>query len=312
MSARLLLALLALALAGSAPAAARQLQYGQWNAGPDIVFDYTFEDFDRSRVRVRFPMNVAAIDAADRRFNGYDDAALDSAIDQAVQAYVRRNGGGLDVKMWREGRVLHFSFAGVDEKRIDAVRNGLDAEIDNATRGFFATRLLMLDGKFVLVDYAAVAREFTGVMAPMGKALLAQSAQRDERGRMALALALIQAIPYDTLQSRDIANGFGFITPPTLLKLNRGDCDSKTVALAAIAKHILPQRHFVIVLMPQHAVLGVDLPARPGDRTLAHQGRTYVLMEPAGPASFPVGKMFPISDKMLAEKQVERVIQLLP
>ena len=207
---------------------------------------------------------------------------------------------------------MRFMFSGTDEQRIAQVRRGLSEALDRASHAYFSSHLLRLEGKLVIIDYAAVAREFAASMEPAGRALKAAVGGRDERGQLAAALALIQSIPYDTLQSRDFNNGAGFITPPGLLSINRGDCDSKTVALATIAHHLLPQRRFVIVLMPLHALLGVDIPAQPGDRTLKHDGRTYVLMEPAGPGKFVIGKVFPVSETMIGRGEVERVIQLLP
>lgn len=299
-------------LAMLVPASARQLQYGQWNAGSEVIFDITFEDFDNRRLRLRVAMPVASVRAAEKRFTGFEESDLDAAVDQAMHAYLRRYGANVEVKIERDGRTIRFVFSGTDEKRIEQVRRGLSAEIDRASQAYFAGQLLRLDGKFVLVDYVAVAHEFAQPMAPVARALKGLVFDRDERGQLAAALAMLQSIPYDNLQSRDFNNGAGFVTPPGLLSINRGDCDSKTVALATIAHHLLPGRRFVIVLMPLHALLGVDIPARPGDRTIKHDGRDYVLMEPAGPERFVIGKLFPASEKMIAKGEVQQVIQLLP
>lgn len=300
------------AIAIAAPLGARQLQYGQWNAGSDIIFDITYEDFDNQRLRLRIPMPLAGVRAGERRFTGFEESELDAAVDKAMDDYIRGQGRGVEVKITREGRELRFLFSGTDEARIRQVRQGLLAEIDRATQAYFRSRLLHLDGKLVRVDYAAVAREFAPSMAPAARALKAAVAARNERGQLSSALALVQTIPYDTLQSRDFNNGAGFVTPLGLLSINRGDCDSKSVALATIGHHLLPHRRFVIVLMPLHALLGVDIPAQAGDRTIRHDGRSYVLMEPAGPGRFAIGKLFPGSEKMIAQGQVQQVIQLLP
>ena len=64
----------------------------------------------------------------------------------------------------------------------------------------------------------------------------------------------------------------------------------------------------VLVLLPNHAVLGIDLPAGRDARTLRHGGRQYLLMEPAGPAPYRPGQVFPNSAADLNAGRIERIV----
>ena len=61
--------------------------------------------------------------------------------------------------------------------------------------------------------------------------------------------------------------------------------------------------------MPGHAILGVDLPAQPGDKTVRSEGRQYVALEAAGPLMASVGQVAPQTAKDLAEA---REIEIWP
>jgi hypothetical protein len=155
-----------------------------------------------------------------------------------------------------------------------------------------------LGGK-VRPDYAALARDAAGLLRPLAKAVAAGAGSPDPRARTALALAFVQTIPYDRLRARGAADGTGFAVPAELLHANAGDCDSKATALAAVLRTLVPEVDTAIVLLPGHAVLAADLPAAPGDRTVRLDGRRLVLMEPAGPGRFPLGRVSADSRRLL-------------
>ena len=86
----------------------------------------------------------------------------------------------------------------------------------------------------------------------------------EERGRIALALGFFQEIPYATLDDKQRQGG-DFLPASALLAQNRGDCDSKAVALAAVLRNFTRFRKLAVVTMPGHAILGVEMPAEPGE-----------------------------------------------
>ena len=108
---------------------------------------------------------------------------------------------------------------------------------------------------------------------------------------MNYALNFLQNIPYDQLVSRYTSNGAGFQTPYGLLYNNRGDCDTKSVALAAILRNLFPELRIVMVYVPEHAFVGVHF--KPGKKDYALQlgGQPFVLAEPTGPSLAPLGRL---------------------
>jgi hypothetical protein len=158
-----------------------------------------------------------------------------------------------------------------------------------------------VDEHRIMVDFAAATLALQGPMTAVARALGATpNVENSDRARIALALAFFQEVPYAVLEDKDRRGG-DFLPAPALLAQNRGDCDSKAVALAAVLRTYAPSRRLVVVTMPEHAILAADLPAEPGDQTIRQQGRQYVALEAAGPALAPVGRVGGHTAKYLRE-----------
>lgn len=138
-------------------------------------------------------------------------------------------------------------------------------------------------GKFLLrPDYSALVRRYVGVSTPVAKALA--RGESDRRVLSVRFLDFVQSIPY----SREFTNSAEFQTPLGSYTENKGDCDTKSVSLASLLSAVgIP---WVIVALPEHMVLGVGIPAKLGEQTIRDQGRSYVLVEPAG-SGIPFGKL---------------------
>jgi len=121
-------------------------------------------------------------------------------------------------------------------------------------------------------------------------------------------LGFFQQIPYATLDDKRRRGG-DFLPAPALLAQNRGDCDSKVVALAAVLRTYTPLRKLVVVTMPGHAILATDLPSDAEDWAVRADGRQYVALEAAGPAMATVGQVSSLTAKYLKEG---RAIEIWP
>ena len=163
-------------------------------------------------------------------------------------------------------------------------------------------------GGLIRPDYAALAKGQADLLQPMARAVAEAAGTSDARRQVALALALMQEIPYDELRTRGATDGTGFAVPAELLHVNQGDCDSKATALASLMRTLAPGTATAIVLLPGHAVLAADLPAKPGDRTLELDGKRFVLMEPAGPARIPLGQISDTSRGLLSDQGVDSLV----
>lgn len=161
-------------------------------------------------------------------------------------------------------------------------------------------------GPAIKQDHVRIALESRAELAPLADLLKRQgeSELAARQQTVAFMLDFVQTIPYRLLDSQSGRAGKGFLTPRQVLEQNAGDCDSKVTLMAALLAQLFPALPQVMVFVPGHALLGVALPAKPGDAVLEWQGQTYLLMEPTGPAQLPAGQLAPTSKTLIDSRQL--------
>jgi hypothetical protein len=189
-----------------------------------------------------------------------------------------------------------------DQKSTDLLSQRLNERIERAQQAYLRTYLRRMVGKHrVVVDYAAAASAMQKPLRAVAQALGEMpDVSNDDRDRIALALGFFEQIPYVELEDKQHRGG-DFLPGPALLAENRGDCDSKAVALAAVLKTFTRTRKLAVVTMPDHAILAVDLPAQEGDWTVRVGGRPYIALEVSGPAMAPIGNVGNVTAKYLRQ-----------
>lgn len=142
-------------------------------------------------------------------------------------------------------------------------------------------------------DHARFVDESVHTVLPAAQAIYEQiNEDSTSRTYVNLLLSWVQSIPYDNLQDRLTSYGAGFMSPPEVLTSNKGDCDSKSVLTAALLRSLLPKLHMIIVYLPNHALLGANLPFYSESETSVNVGGLdYVLFEPTGPAILKIGEL---------------------
>ncbi|MGE3906262.1 MAG: hypothetical protein AB7F36_09935 [Reyranellaceae bacterium] len=287
---------------------ARQLSFRRRPANGAIEFSYSLLDFFGRKQSIAFALPVDVVQAA-RRQIVFSETAISRHVEAALRDAALQQSLDISIRFDRRADGFGWSIEGRSDQ-VEAAMTALKSEERRAVEDYLARNFLASDGNLVSPDYARLVAHYHPILEPAAQAIAAAEMAGGTAGRLDLALALIQTIPYDELRTRDVESGFDFVTPPTLLETNKGDCDSKAVALASILRSLLPAARMIMVLLPRHAVLGIDLPARGGDRTLRHDGRQYLLMEAAGPAPYRVGALFPASEAEIVAGRVERIVTL--
>lgn len=142
-------------------------------------------------------------------------------------------------------------------------------------------------------DHVRIIDTSSSELGDVAEALLqaAGGEQVEPRQLLDFLLAFVQSIPYDPLQSTDGQRGTGYLLPRQVLETNRGDCDSKVALLASLWRYLKPEIPQVLLFVPDHALLGIALPAQSQDETLVAAGYTLLLLEPTGPAELPAGQI---------------------
>ncbi len=291
-------------------AEAQQLDFLRVMRGGDERLSYRWRDLDRREQTTAFTLTRQDIQVAEASFKDFSFDGMWEDIEANLRDETARFGNGAEIDLRLVGDRLSWTVKARDKASQDALVRILNERFQRAQKAYLARHLRQrLDEGRIMIDFAAATRALQEPMRTVAKALGATPGiADDDRARVTLALAFFQQVPYAALG--DVARrGGDFLPGPALLAQNRGDCDSKAVALAAVLRTYTPWRKLAIIVMPGHAVLGVDLPARSGEQTVRAQARQYVALEPAGPAMAPVGDVAPQTAKYLAEA---RAIEIWP
>lgn len=166
----------------------------------------------------------------------------------------------------------------------------IEASYKSELESFLTKHFYMLhDTTNIMPDHPRIALRYARALAPMIQAIRVKTQGMSQREQINWIMGFLQSIPYDTLQNRRTSNGSGFQTPYALLRLNRGDCDTKSVALLAILRGLYPNLPLAMIYVDEHAFVGIGIPQGPKDYALKLNNRPYVLADPTGPSQIPLG-----------------------
>jgi hypothetical protein len=290
--------LAALMILCGAVADAQQLDFKRVSQGGDELLSYRWKDADRREYDVAFTLTREAIKEAEASFHDFSMDAMWRALELDLRDEVERFGNGARINLTRNIDGLRWTLQARDQKAADLLSQRVAERLEREQQAYLKTYLRRMVGEHrVMVDFAAAA---SAMQKPLRAVALAlgdvPEVADDDRDRITLALSFFEQIPYVVLEDKRRRGG-DFLPGPALLAQNRGDCDSKAVALAAVLKTFTRTRKLAVVTMPGHAVLAVDLPAREGDWTVRVGGRQYVALEVSGPVMAPIGNVGNITAK---------------
>lgn len=141
-------------------------------------------------------------------------------------------------------------------------------------------------------DHVRFVNESVTALLPAAQALYEQlDEDSTSRTYVNFILSWVQSIPYNTLEDRMTSNGSGYLPPSEVIITNQGDCDSKTALTAALLRSLLPNLHMAVVYLPNHALLGANLPHFDEETVINDQGIDYLLLDPTGPRLMKIGEV---------------------
>ena len=292
----------ALATGGVSEAAnAKQLRYDMEETGSEVQLSWTWKAPSGGKDRVQVSLSAAEVEA---------DKSIKRKIQlkdmhEAMAKAARKSGKSrprvkLTAKATANGVQL-----GASGKRSAAKAAMADAQVamEQAKNKWMKDNQVfeISDGR-LSYDHALIAGERADAVAPLAAAL--REGTKSDREFVQRALAFSQAIPYQTNKR---GTDTGLQRPLALLARNKGDCDGKSTLFLALVHAELPKVPVAIIYVPGHALTGVGLPAKDGDRTFKHDGVTYVYAEPVGPGAFPLGETAPPNKRAGKKGTVRRV-----
>lgn len=286
-------------LAGTA--VAKQTSFSAKAVGADVRFTTRWIDIDNREQELAYSIPQEDLRRGRDEFRPFDNAEAANRAYRAVEAYARAaSTEGRIIKLSRTFQGYDLSIQSPGGPEVDGANQEVMIKLgevrDKAMADYmsdsFYTRV---DDTHVMPDHKRIARRYASALTPLAvaarKALLAQGMGVDPRAAAGYLLGYFQSIPYDTLLSRYTGNGAGFQTPYGLLMENRGDCDTKSVAMAAVMRQLYPSLRLTMVYVPDHAFLGMAVPRGPKDYALNLGGTPFVLIDPTGPRLLGVGEV---------------------
>ncbi len=156
----------------------------------------------------------------------------------------------------------------------------------------------------VIPDYGKLVALYQGTVVEIhrhwSKTVEAQKLSR--RQSIDLLLRFLQDYPYGIPPSK-IGERYigGLLVPPMSLEAGWADCDSKSLLLATVLSFDPYFRNkMAMILVPGHALLGIEMPVQSYDETYEYQNRNFVVAEPTGLGRTPFGRKNSPYSKLLA------------
>jgi len=329
--------LLALIPGLSVPSAvtAQQLAFSLEPSADAVRLDYAFATLSRDTYRVVVSVPLAEFNDESAIQVSIHDPVLLAEVETVVQrgldataaSMLERVGAGVTIEPRASGMGYHWHWRYHDPRSlngltVDAFERSMNAEFTNVVHDslrdilpvFHWTLTDTLDGRRVITtDYTGVARTYADFVQPLAQALIDAAPSQTQRDVIGFIANFVQGIPYDRLESAgspDFATGF--LTPPRLLRHNVGDCEAKSVLLAALLHAAYPDLGIVYVAIPDHGLLALDIDPLPDDRTVRVNDNAYVLLEAAGEKLSGVGAVYAESGRHLNRQAITAVAPLFP
>lgn len=282
---------------------AKQLSFSKEEQIENYRFNYRWLDSNNNEQALSFQLSKSVLFNQFRNFQNYQPTMANLYINKNI------------LKAWRKKPIPHAELNLVQEfdhyklvltanndKTLMESRNQLSILEKDITKRYFEEhyyhRFINHNGQLAIKpNHTAIANASVDDLKIMKPIILSQVETESIRVVTNYVLGFSQAIPYSELQSRTTSSGQGFNTPYKLLWENQGDCDSKVTMSAAILRALMPRVKIIMVFIDGHALMGIEARPQGNDITLVHNKQTYVLGEPTGPASWPLGTIAQTSEQ---------------
>lgn len=287
---------------------AQQSNFSKVEQDESYSFNYQWQDQLQNQQNISFSLPKKALFSRFRNFKAYKAEFAEQYVAQQirrklmespipnVQVNFRKQRGKitLDIKS------TDAALIGKAYEKIAKMEQELTTEF--LKQNHYQTFTTYDNTKGIKPNHRAIAQATVMDLKPLREPILNKVSIKNIRKVTDYTLGFVQSIPYSALESRISSSGAGFSTPLKLLWENQGDCDSKVTLTGALLRTLMPRVKIIFIFIEQHALIGIDVPARAGETSIAHNGTNYLLAEPTGPASLLLGKIAPQSKLAIDNK----------
>lgn len=287
------------ALLVCAPAflSAKQLNHGIVDKFNGRQFNYVFTDWQFRQQNLSFTIPSITLKKSDIKLPPFNNETMLKYATNDMQMFIKKpqyRNISYEIKPSTNGYAVSVRGRGITQKDMDAFMSDLEKIQGKSFKKYLKDHYLTThphNAKLIIPDYPQVVAAFTPSMKDVARQIALQTRGADHRDQMNYALNFLQSIPYHDFKDQNPPVGTGYATPPQMLALNKGDCESKTIAAATIFKSMMHNPDMVVVIVPEHVLLGIKTRPQQNDKTIHIDGKTYVLAEPTGERILPLGQI---------------------
>jgi hypothetical protein len=281
-------------------------QFRRDDEGERLRLTYGFIDYSGRARHVSCEIDKRVYDGDVTSF-GYSEDELNRIVGEGlrevfereaelreVRPYVRfelQDGTGYRWR-WRVPGGLESSAADRLEARLRSLDEWMEQDFPRKKAELIGQYLhergLRMEGETIEIDYQQAVERDTGPLQDCFEALRQAGEGKSDRRLLGTFLSFFQELRYElpppVERGRHI---LGFWPPSAVLVQGAGDCDSKSAAFCALWRH-RPERA-ILILVPGHALVGVEGKPRADEAYVRLGNRYFVLCEVAGPGKIPPG-----------------------
>ncbi|TYK65412.1 hypothetical protein CWS31_010860 [Colwellia echini] len=281
---------------------AEQLSFSKKKIEQGYSFHYQWLDFNSEIQSMNFTLSNEGLFERFRDFKSYQKNYAQKSIFRAIKKKLRRKPiPGVQILYKKDNDHFYIEARGIDKNKVAKAYQTI-AEIEQEvteqylSESYYQAFTDHLQNSGMKVNHGNIANNSVADLKPLKPLILDRVSIRNIRKVTNYVLGFVQSIPYSKLESRLTSSGAGFNTPLQLLWENQGDCDSKMTLTAALLRALMPRIKMALIFVDDHAFIGINIPAKAGELTINHDGINYVLGEPTGPATLPLGVLAPTSE----------------
>lgn len=272
----------------------QQVFYNKNRVGNSTKFSYKWENADSNLHELSFKLNTKNINNDFRHFKALTPSRLQSySVKKLKEAVAKIDPKKGSVKIKQRYNNVGFEFKSTSrewmEKQSSKLKDLYDSSLSEYLYNEYYIEFQPIgyrgdpSNKTYKPDHVRFAAESLKSLSPIVETLKAKFPNASPRVVAEFLLSWIQTIPYNTLESRTQSNGAGFSPPIRVIAENKGDCDSKVTLMASILKAMYPTLKIAIIYVPEHALIGLNVPYIENDYKTKIDELDYILAEPTGP-----------------------------
>lgn len=285
-------------LMASFAAQSEMIDQYQRKKGRQTEFFFEWRDANDEIQSLKFSYDNRRLYSSFRDYRTFRPELVEQYIYKALTQKMKEAPHELKINFTKGTRGLELDVEGRDKNLVKEWKDLLFAEQDKAEQAFLTdTYHMKYKDRFgktaVKPDHIRFAAESAELLEPVADGIRAAFGDKpiSNRALVDYVLGLTQSIPHQHLGNRYHTSGKGYRHPLKVLYELEGDVDSKATLIIALYRVFFPRRGASLFYLPEHALVGFNLPVRDEDEYVDIDGIKYVLGEPSGPKMHVLGSL---------------------